>query len=587
MSSLAGFFSHIGDSFKQYIVLSRHFFIRLFINDIVAFEDQMKERIIGILALFAILCGHISNVALFKYALYEDKGTSWVEKCYVMTFFMILIGFIAVLEWDVILPDSRDYSNLFPLPISIRNLFIAKFTSLFIFVAMFAFAINALSVLTFAFYLPKWQSDTLGFGLRFVMVHVLSSTAAIFFMFFSVLLFLGILMTVLGNKLFNRISVFIRTVFLAGLVLLLTLFINNSTDSILSLPDMLTLKAFHSIRLYLLPPMWFTGLYETLLGNDDVFFHGLANLGIGALLISIAAYYLISGLSYRSSLKTRISSVVKKLRHSRTKKCLSRYVNALFLRHPVKRAVFDFFGNTLRRNMLHKMRLASFLAVGFGIVLILIVPYGNNLAAATEFMPQLKTTSVDKVFLSASLIITIFLLVGLKSIMNLPIQLDANWIFKLTEVREIVLYFSGLRMGILFHALAPLFALFFIFYFFLWGPELAALHCLYGVIWAVISMEVLFLKYNKIPFCCSYVPGKEKIHMLWLVYFSLFILTIFLLVKLELILLTSPQNFVYFLLFFLTFMLIFRVYQNKILLKKRKIKYEEEIPQALVGLSQD
>lgn len=587
MPSLTGFFLHIGGPFKQYIVLSRHFFIRLFINDIVAFEDQMKERIIGILALFTILCGHISNVSLFKYSLIEDKGTSWVEKCYVMTFFMILIGFIAILEWDVIFPDSRDYSNLVSLPVRIRNLFLAKFSSLFIFVALFSFAMNALSTLIFAFYLPKWQSDSLGFGLRFVLVHIFSSTAAIFFMFFSVLLVLGVLMTVLGNKIFYRIAVFIRTGFLASLVLLLTLFINNTTDSILSLPDMLSLKAVQSVRLYLLPPMWFTGLYETLLGNDDVFFHGLAYLGIGALLISMAAYYLISGISYRSSLKTKTVSIVKKLRHSRTKISFSRYFAALCLRHPVKRAVFDFFGITLKRNMLHKMRLASFLAVGFGIVLILLVPHGKNVTAAAGFTPQLSITSVDRVFLSASLIITIFLLIGLKSITNVPTHLDANWIFKLTEAREIALYLSGLKTGISFHALAPLFAVFFTFYFFLWGPELASLHCLYGAVWGVIFMEVLFFKYNKIPFSCSYVPGKEKVQLLWLVYFSFFIITIYLLIKLEVILLVSTQYFVYFFMCFLSFMIIFRIYQNKVIFKKKKLQYEEELPAALVGLSQD
>ena len=169
--------------FKQFMVLSRHFFLRLFQNDAIAFEDQMRERVIGVLALFAILSGHLANTVLFKYSLMEDMGTSWVEKSYILTFFMVLMGFIAILEWEVIFPDSRDYTNLMPLPIKVRTLFAAKFASLFLFVGMFTLAMNAVAVFVFFFYLPEWTSSSLLYGLWF-MLAILSALLPLYFLCF-------------------------------------------------------------------------------------------------------------------------------------------------------------------------------------------------------------------------------------------------------------------------------------------------------------------------------------------------------------------------------------------------------------------
>ena len=39
---------------RQYLVLTRYFFDRLFQKDIVDFADQIKERIIGVLTILAV-----------------------------------------------------------------------------------------------------------------------------------------------------------------------------------------------------------------------------------------------------------------------------------------------------------------------------------------------------------------------------------------------------------------------------------------------------------------------------------------------------------------------------------------------------
>ena len=564
--------------FKQFLVLTRHFFLRLFQNDAIAFEDQMRERVIGILALFAMLSGHLANTVLFKYSLMEDRGTSWVEKSYILAFFMVLMGFIAVLEWEIIFPDSRDYTNLMPLPVKVRTLFAAKFASLFLFVGMFALAMNAVAVFVFFFYLPDWISSSLLYGLQFMLVHLISSFAAIFFMFFISILLVAILMNILGHKIFSRISIYLRAVLLTAFFVLLISFLTDSLYAAPSFSSFLALKASNSNYLYLFPPMWFTGLYETLIGNEDPFFHGLSSLAVFSLLASIAAFYLTAGLGYRRYLKKMSKTRGRKSHFIKVKEFFSCAFDKIFLRNPVQRAVFYFFSSTIRRSMFHKMRLASFLAVAVGMMLVILAPQAHNLLAET---------SLNTTLLAIPLILSFFLLIGVKGIIKVPISLEANWIFQLTEVKKRHHYLAGLRKGIFFLTLIPLFVLLFIFYAFLWSGITALSHCFFGLTISVLLMEVLLIKNKKIPFTCSYKPGQEKVHVFWLLYIFLFLGYIYFMTWLEKILLTKPINFIFFLAVILILIIGIRLYQKYILQEKQKIIYEEAVEPVMVSLFPD
>ena len=209
---------------RQYLVLTRHFFNRLFQNDIVDFEDQMKERTIGVLAILAGFCGFFAYIALYKYAWIEDTGTSWREKALLTTLYMLVMGLVAVLEWDIIFPDSRDFANLSPLPLHARTLFAAKFSSLFLFVGIFALGINSISTLSFLVYLPQWQPSPLVFAGKLLLVHLLTMFLACFFVFFFNVALIGLLLSLLGYRLFTRLSAYIRSLFLLIYVSLFLLY---------------------------------------------------------------------------------------------------------------------------------------------------------------------------------------------------------------------------------------------------------------------------------------------------------------------------------------------------------------------------
>ena len=560
---------------KQFFVLTRHFYLRLFQNDMVSFGEQMQEKIIGTLALLAVLCGHVSNVMLFKYVFVEDQGVSWVEKCYVMTFFMLLVGFIAVFEWDIIFPDERDYANLIPLPLKVRTLFLAKFASLFLFVSVFALAINTISVFTHAFHLVKWQSSSLLYGFRFMGAHLVANFAAVFFFFFLNVLLIGLLMNVLGFRLFRRLAVYIRSALLAAYILFLLMYLTGTVLFLPSFSTFLEMKAQNSDFLYLFPPMWFTGLYEALLGGGDAFFRPFVSLAVLSLVVTAGFFYIAMGLGYRRYLKHMASSRSSRPHFRDLRAGLRSSFDVVFLPNPVQRAVFYFTSQTLRQSMFHKVRLATFVAVALGFVLILVLPQPEIFSRGA---PPSRT------LLAVPMILSFFLLLGLRSVFKIPSVLGANWIFRITEDQVKHHYFSSLRKVVLFRALIPLFFLLFIFYTYVWDPVTALYHCAFGCAVSVVLMELFFLKQRKIPFTCSYLPGQERIQLFWLVYTFALLGYVLVLTEMESALLRRPAALPYFFGAVLILLMGIRAYQHLHFYRKTRILYEEAPAAVMLSL---
>jgi len=564
-------------SMKQFVILTRHFFNRLFQNDIVDFEEQMKAKIIGLIALFAIMSAHVANMSLMRYMFVPDRGTSWGDKCFFMTFIMVLVGFITVLEWDILFLDARDYINLVPLPIRKSTILGAKFSSLILFVGMFTMGINSLSTLVFFNYFPGLQSNSIVYGFKFLIVHSVSTLASGFFIFFFLVFLIALLMNILGSKVFEKIVFYLRSVLLIFFVLTGILLLNGSL-SVFSekLSSFIALKAQNDAFLYYFPPMWFTGLYEHLLGNSDPIFGLLAKYAVLALLIPMGLFFPLTSLCYRRSGKVQGSEMHSGVLRTLKDLLYSKIFNPIFLKNPIQRAVFYFFGRGLRRSMIHKMRLATFITISIGIGLFLF---------SMDFKSAGNIFQITRALLVIPLLIPLLLLLGLKGVINIPISIEANWIFQLTETKNKKDYFIGMRKAIFFQILLPIFAFFFVVFFILWGAETSLYHSAFCLFLSSFVMFLLFVDLNKIPFTCTYLPGKEKIHLLWLFYFILFISYLTSFSGLEYKMLMHPTDFITFYVVLLLLYLALKVFQNFYMYKRIKIIYEDNPEPVMIGLT--
>ena len=72
--------------------------------------------------------------------------------------------------------------------------------------------------------------------------------------------------------------------------------------------------------------------------------------------------------------------------------------------------------------------------------------------------------------------------------------------------------------------LLPLFAILTPFEIYYRGPWLASIHITFALALSLVLLEVLLVWFRKIPFTCSYFPGKTSMAVMALLYLASFVL---------------------------------------------------------------
>jgi hypothetical protein len=541
----------------------------------ISLELEMKQKLIGGLAILTVLCGYIARTLVGKYVIIPDNGESWVEKCLFIYFIMILIGILTIFEWDNLFLDTKDQTNLTPLPLKAGTIVSAKFTSLFLFVGMFTLAINSMSTVVFSFYLLIQKTKSMIEGFRFILAHLISCITACLFVFFVFLFFVGLLSVILRNRLFKRISIFIRAALMSFLLFQMILFF-AARNPILGISfEMFDLEN-PSLLQRIMPPMWFTGFYETLLGNTEPFFIEMRMYAVWGLTISIFLFSTLIFLNRRKFLKATPAAKPMEIKTSGIGNFIKDKFNNFFLKNQTQRAIFYFFKNTIVRNKFHKMQILALSALSLGLGIIMMA----YLSTTDQVFSQ-----INKTMLGIPIIIIPIFLLGIKYTVSFPERLEGNWIFRITENKEIRHYSTGFKKGIVFLFVLPLLFLFFLFYFFYWGWQPAFLHCLFVFGLSLILIEIFFWNYNKIPFTCSYLPGKAKMHYFWVVYFLGFLSFGTGLSHLAFNLLKNPVNYLYFSGVGIVFLSGMKLYTRRLSPNKIELKYEENPEPAVISLT--
>src|ERR1700722_5431107 len=259
---------------EQFKALVRHFFGRFFDNEFVAQNTEMHVTVSKILALLAapgviLPCMRMTTyLQLDAYPPELRLPTLWFDRSFFICFSMLVMGGVTVLEWDALFLLRRDYVSLVPLPIRSRTIFLAKVGALLVFLLPFTVAVNFVSTFLFPLvsYRPSVHTMSVIYGViliaRPMVAQAISILAANTFVFVSLVAFEGVLLNILTPAAFRRISVYVQSTLVFGLLSLFFLFPNVAA----SIP---ALKAAHSLRLFAFPPMWFLGLNEWLLGTRD------------------------------------------------------------------------------------------------------------------------------------------------------------------------------------------------------------------------------------------------------------------------------------------------------------------------------
>lgn len=569
----------LGEEFAQLGILTKHFFGRLFRNDIVDFEDQMKARLVAVLSVLAVIMGWSSQMLIFfKYELSPDLNTSWQEKNYVFTLMMIIFGIVTLLEWEVLFPDRRDFVNLTPLPVRLRTVFTAKLASFVAFIGLFSVAMNSLSSVVFALFLAQWRSNSFVFIVRHVLAHLTSAFAACFCVFFACVFVNFSLMAIFPASLYRRISVLVRFVLIAFFVFLLLFFLAEPRSLNVLVRSLARLKDHGAPLIFRIPTLWFVGLYEVLLGTTDPVFIALSKTAGLAFGLSFGAFGLACALSYLRHFRRTLENAKREPRFRRLREAAGGVLQKAFLWNPEERAVGSFFSKTIRSSPRHRAVLVNGLAVGAAVVTLSIVANRRNLQALT---------SGNAFFLAQSLILVFVVLAGIRVVVDVPAALESNWVFRLTESPERSRYVSGLKKTILAQWLLPLSILIFFAHLWLWRDGAAAArHAVFCLALSGLGIEAVFYHFRKVPFASTQVPGKLHLQTRAVPYGVGLLGLLAALAGLEKAILGHPGHFWIFLLVS-AFVWVLLAADNTRFLKANPLIYEEEPEPAMIGFPDD
>jgi hypothetical protein len=487
---------------KPLILLVRLFVQRIFHGSGDSGEGELNFSM-GLLLSLLPLPGGLYALLLFeKYSslgqwmrrehLTDPWAAALPEEYFFIVLSMAVTGVVAVWRWDSIFPDRRDYANLVPLPLPTRTIFFANLTGILFLAIVLAMDVNAASALLFPLAVAQ-SVDSFGVFVHFAGAHACVVLLASVFTFFVIFLTVGFTMIALPYAAFRRVSLYLRSAIVGGLVaMLVTSF--AVVPLLGKLPD-------RFIRF--LPSVWFLGLSKLLHGGGGSL-AALGRVGLissGSIVVTAAVIYAIS---YRKCF-VRIPESIE-MSSSSGNWSLAGVFRALdhtVLTSPFQRAGYRFVVKTLVRSEPHGLILGGF--IGLGIVL-----SSQFLFSSLSGHESLVGTSPTPELFAIPLILSYCVIVGIRFAFDTPTDLRANWMFRL-YVDKTSHECAALALKIMLTFILPwVFAAIFPMYTYLWGWRVGFLQTFVVTVWSFLLSKALLLKFRKIPFTCPYPPFRDS-----------------------------------------------------------------------------
>jgi hypothetical protein len=442
--------------------LLRHFLLRFFDSELVTSPGQTAVALIGSSSMFVSWFPFVTGPLKDKYARLaaHPEAYRWAlraDELWLITMVMAAVGLLTAIKWQSVFPARTDYYATGWLPIRARQVFSAKLAALLI------VATGAILVLNLA--------PALGFPMLAnspVMPTVAALVAASYFGFFALVAIQGVLL-----NLRRSLSAFLAAIML--ILLVLSFSIGPPVAHALLRPEVARW----------LPNVWFLGLCDPALP-------ALAHRARMALWISALALLAVYFVSYKRHRTLMMEGIGAPWKERRWRTVIFDWL----VPDPREQAIISFLFKGISSNGPHRMILMGY--GGFGVAVLLIAA---------------RKVSAPAAFVYGHVILLVFLLIGLRHLFSIPVELRANWAFRITEgagreywrraVDRFVLFFGALAMVIVPFPIEAR----------LLGWPAVSESALFAI-FALACYEAVFASWEKLPFTCSYLPGRKPMWML-------------------------------------------------------------------------
>jgi len=490
----------VSEERRQFDVLVRHFFGGFLDNDLVSPASDLHgplSRVVAVVALVGVL---YPFKLLFRYGrpfrVYAELDLiSWGDKCTFVMLSLVVMGLLTVLEWDALHLDRRDCLALGALPIRSRTVLRAKLAALGKFALVLSVPLTLLGAMTFPLVMHAGWSAGWWQAVRTMFAHVAATLAAAWFAFSCLLAAHSLLQCLFGQRLARRLAAGVQLVSTLALVvaLLMLPFIASGTAA---------LKRTAAGIGGFAPQMWFMGIYQTIAGQGDGDWRLLAVRGWTALIVTVTVAVAASVVAYRRVLGTTLEAVQA---GAGGRSWVVRFANlvARFVAwHPIERGFFSFTVLTLLRSPWHRVVLAVFFGVALAVSMVAldITTYAQD---GVHRVPMLASHALVMQFVILGIV-----LAGARVAASAPAELRANWVLRLVESGQPRCWMAGFRKAVFVILVVPVVCAM--------AMATAAQYdwrtaCAFGaaaLAFALVTFEVLFLGFGRVPFACPFDSGS-------------------------------------------------------------------------------
>jgi len=482
----------------DYRILCRQFLLRVIDlealsvqADVVSFLGQFA----GVLIMLSLVHAFVTYAGYMSFPDAADRLAFCMHvEHYLIATMMLVVGLFTVLSWDATFPDRRDVMVLSPLPVAPHTILFAKVSASAVVLGLAILTLNCGSGIVVPFLVGVLHGSMWGFY-QSLAAYWISIVGASVFLYCSVLTIQGFTALLLPRRVFLRLSAVLQ---LAAFGLFLAVyFLQPSFTNPVALAD----PQNHWI-LASSPSYWFFALFNQLNGTlpaELSWLAGRAWMGLAIAICGAAASLL---LCYMRTMKKTIEEP-DLVPGARGLHWMPSFGGSL------QAAIALFSIRSLTRSRQHRVAFSFYLAFVFGIAL--------NLLRDELASPGPSQVSVD--LLMPTFMMMTFAVFGLRSVFALPVSLTANWVLRTTQVRSPEQYIAATRGSLLLFAALPSWLLSAgLAYGFRPAGQVAAHLAILGLLGWILS-ELCLIEFYKVPFTCSYLPGKSNIQLVFWAFF--------------------------------------------------------------------
>jgi hypothetical protein len=487
---------------SHFRILRRAFTRRFLEHEVFAASGDIREPLadfLGILVTFGIA---VSYLLMMVHSGTPASTPQWIRDQMIWGDLWILttisIGVAAafvIVCWETLFPDLTDCLVLSAQPVRMRTVFLAKAGAVVPVFAALVAAANLFPLLIYPVLISRYVEGT---KFQWLLAQLATIAASSAFVLAAAVALQCALINILPYRWFQRASAYVQAALLGGVLAML--FVPPPPS-----PEMLVIPKYRVISA-IFPSYWFMGVYKAMIGGASPEILRLVRFAVLWSAAALAASVFAYSFGYARFVRRTIEGggVSRAPEHRRRE-----WASALrrrLLPDSRERAVAAFIWRTMSRSRTHRLMLAGYIGVGAAYVVIGVAKLVERKGWSAALYP-------DATFAAVPIVISFFALLGMRMVFSLPVNLKANWVFRMLEAERPEADLMAVRKVMLAIGVAPAALISAVAFPAMWGASAGFRFAAVVMLISLLVLELLMREFRKLPFTCSYMPGKANLKL--------------------------------------------------------------------------